>query len=343
MDRNKAQALAEWVRQHHGVIALTSHEYPDGDALGSLLGLYLALKKLGKNVVAFLKGPIPYIYDFLPGLREVWTRPPLFSLDALFLLDATALDRTGFEEKALRAGRVIRIDHHLTGARYDPLDWVDPEAPSTGNLVLELVRTLLGDGGITPEIATNLYTAVMTDTGGFRRSNTTAEAFRSALYLAERGADPFHIAQMVFDRKKPSTFRLLALVLPTLEVVEEGRVAHITIRSRFFKEAGADPAEAEGFVNYPLSLMGVWVGIKFQEERENFWKLSFRGKGFVNLAEVAQALGGGGHFNASGCRMEGTEEEIKTRTLAVLHRYMPQGDHTPPTPARSGEIPSEKA
>ncbi len=311
--------LINRIEREKGEILILSHESPDGDSMGSGLALFLFLRKKGKKAVFLSKDGVPYVYDFLPGANKVLTSYSGHASLAI-LVDASKIDRVGIEPP-YPFDELVRIDHHPVGDTYSPYDILDSSAPSTGNLIFNLLKEW-DYGSITPEIATCLYTALLTDTGSFRYSNATRQAFLDAAELVELGADPAFISRMVYMRKRREGYALLVKVLSRLETAFDGLVAIITIHSRDFAETGALREEANGFTVYPLSLDGVEVGIKLEEDGDREWYISFRGKGKINLSQVALELGGGGHFNASGARMEGTEEEVKSRILEVLARHM---------------------
>jgi len=311
--------LIERFKREQGDILILSHEAPDGDSMGSGLALLHFLRKKGKKVHFLSVDGVPYMYNFLPGAEEVITDYSGIA-DLAVLVDASRVERSGLE-KPYPFKEVIRIDHHLVGEDYSEYDILDPGAPSTGNLIYDLLKAW-DRYAIDPAIATCLYTAILTDTGSFRYSNATEKAFTDAAELVELGADPAMVSRMVYMRKHLTTYRLLLRVLSSLKLDFDGLVAYITILNRDLEETGASRIEAESFVSYPLSLEGVEIGLKFEEEEGNIWRISFRGKGKVDLSKVALELGGGGHFNASGARIEGGMDEVREKVLGVLKRHM---------------------
>lgn len=312
----KVKKLVDLIRKEKGRIALVTHISPDGDAVGSLTGFYLFLKKIGKDVDAILKDDVPYFLDFVPGINEI-KKDFRGKYDLIFLLDASGFERTGFESAP--APKIIRIDHHISGKIYSEYDLIIPEAPSAGSLILKIIREY-DESLLDHDIKTALYTALLTDTASFRHANSFKWAFEDAHYLVSNGLDVTHIASMVFERKHLKTYKLLEKALSTLTL--EGNIGYIVIRKSFFEEVGANPEEIQGFVSYPLSIISADVGVRFSEYPENFWRISLRGKGKVNLALVAEELGGGGHFNAAGCRLEGKESEVIHKVLETIRKYM---------------------
>ncbi len=306
------------IKEEEGRILVISHIDPDGDAVGSVLGLYHFLRLLGKEVDAVIKDPPPQYLDFLPGLEAIQREPrPPYGLT--LVVDASGFDRTGFEEME-GLGDLIRIDHHITGHHYGPWDYLDPKAPSCGLLIYRLIqasdRELL-----TPEIATCLYTALLTDTGAFKYLNRDPEVFEAARDLTRLGANPGRIARLVFQRRRLEAVRLQARALQSLRLALGGRVGYVVVHEEDLQAVNAEPTDTEGLPNLVLSIRGVAVGIMFLQD-QNQWKISFRGKGVVDLALIAEAFGGGGHKNASGCRISGTEEQVVSRVLEAVEQAL---------------------
>ena len=299
---------------------ITSHERPDGDAIGSELALRQILEDLGKESVVYNQDRTPGNYLFLPGSgRIVHELPPLEHFDAAFILDCSDLSRIG--EEALRIGTIpnlIQIDHHLSNGGFFDTRLIDPLASSTAELIFRLIR----DMGLAPtrDVATCLYTAILTDTGGFRYSNTRREALLAAADLVDSGADPQWISENVYEADPPARIRLLAAALPTLAFEEGGRVGSLVVTQKMLSDAGALPEHTEGFVEIPRSIRGVEISVLYAELPDGRFKLSLRSKGKVNVERVARVLGGGGHANAAGCRLEGALPEIRRQVMEAIRR-----------------------
>jgi len=302
----------------HRVFLVTAHERPDGDALGSELALCQLLKGLGKEVVVYNQDRTPEKYLFLPGSGGiVHDLPPLGPFEVAFVLDCSELERVGRE--SARIGTVpnlVNIDHHISNGGFCDVRLIDPQASSTGELIFRLVR----DMGLaaTGEMATCLYTAILTDTGGFRYGNTRRGALLTAADLVAVGADPQWISENVYEADSPARIRLLAAILPTLTLEEGGRVGSLVVMQKALADAGALPEHTEGFVDLPRSIRGVKISILYAELPDGCFKLSLRSKGIVNVERVARAFGGGGHINAAGCRMEGKLSEIRRRVIEAI-------------------------
>ncbi len=290
---------------------ITSHVRPDGDAIGSELALYLALRGLGKKVSVYNQDGVPETYRFLPGAGAVsrdFGRTDDY--DALFVLDCSDLDRIGKSSEKLTAIKyVISIDHHITNGDFSDICILDPRASSTGELVYKLIRELRAD--VTPEIATNLYTAILTDTGSFHYSNTGSESLTIAGELVGAGADPSHIAEQIFESNPPAKIRLFTRAVQTLELQWDGRIGSIFVSREMLGGANATLEHTENFVDFVRAIKGVEVALFFTEMEENKYKISMRSKGRINVEKIAVKYGGGGHVNAAACRISGDLEYVR--------------------------------
>jgi len=296
---------------------IVSHERPDGDAIGSELALYHLLKDLGKKTAVYNQDTVPENYRFLPDSGRIVQEVPKEAFDTAIVVDCSELDRVGKEARRIGAiPKLINIDHHLSNGVFCENTLIDPEASSTGELIGRLIA--YRSWPLTTEIAQCLYTTILSDTGGFRFGNTSAEALRMAAELVARGAVPQWISENVYESQSPAKMHLLAAVLPTLTLDEGGRVGSLTVLRKAFQETGALSEHTGGFVDYPRTIRGVEIAILYVEQSERRFKLSFRSKGSVNVERIARALGGGGHFNAAACRMEGELSDIQQRVLEQI-------------------------
>lgn len=298
-----------------------SHVNPEGDAVGSLLGLASALRTLGKDVVAYSADLIPDPFGFLPGadtvVRSLEGEAPF---DVTFAVDCGQLSRLGHEFLAFEKwGILINIDHHVSNDNFGDINVVDPEASAAAELVFDLLKE--AGINITPDIATNLYVGIHTDTGSFRYSSATPESLEKAGELVRLGADPRKIAVRVYESYPAKKLKLLGKVLNTLELVRDGldgKVATVVASQDMMESVGAGKGDVDGFVNYARSIEGVEVGVLLRECSPRDYKISFRSKGDIDVSSVAQSFGGGGHKNAAGCNVQGTLEEVKKKVIDAL-------------------------
>ena len=300
-------------------VLLLAHLYPDGDVLGSQLGLGLSLRAVGRTVTFACHHAVPAPLLFLPGAREVqqW-KEGAPGHDLVVTLDCPDAGRVGGLLDGCRqpGARVLNIDHHADNRRYGDVNWVDPRAAATGEMVHDLIEAL--DLPLTPEVAVNLYTAIVADTGSFRYSNTTPKTFRVAGRLAEAGADPAWAAIQLYETRQLAGLHLLGRLLGQVETNAEGTIAWLVVDRAH--GAFSDLIEAEDLVTYPRSLGTAKVAVLFRElaGETPMVKVSLRGKGDVNVARIAAALGGGGHPNAAGVVLKGTLAETRGRVLEAV-------------------------
>jgi phosphoesterase RecJ-like protein len=315
------ESLTTAVRQGHRFL-LTSHVNPDGDAVGSEVGLSRVLRKLGKGATIWNRDPTPRIYQALPGSQgiHVGEAPPkgfpdLF--DAAVVLECPSPDRTGLAD-ALAEIKVINIDHHLGNEHYGAINWVETSAPAVGELVFRLARNLNVE--LDRATANALYLTLVTDTGGFRFSNTSPEAFEAAAELVRSGASPEEVAGWLYESQPEAVLRLLGELLATLELHDEGRVATVRITHEMMERAGAVAGDSEGLIDYPRSIRGVSAVALFRELPSGEVKVSLRSRGAVNVEKIARAHHGGGHHNAAGFTSPAGRdpEELATPTAAAL-------------------------
>ncbi len=294
---------------------IVSHISPEGDAIGSSIALALGLEKMGKSVYVLNRDPVPDILKFLPSAKIVTRKIPSGKFDVMFIVDCPNMERTGL--KNLRAKITVTIDHHLLLSQVIPkqsLNLIDPKASATGELVYKLLHSL--HVTIDKAIATNLYTAILTDTGGFRYSNTTPESLKIASRLVAAGADPWEITKEVYENFSFNRLRLVSLCLPTIE--KKGKITSITVTRDMFKKTKTSIEDTENIIDFPRQIKGSEVALLFREDRKNLYKISFRSKGKVNVAKIAKTFGGGGHANAAGCKLTGSLTEVKGKIFKAV-------------------------
>ena len=298
-------------------LLISVHKNPDGDALGSQLALMLALEKSNKTVVAQNIDPVPEIYRFLPASSRIKTgRTVEDRYDAILVLDADP-PRTGLFNGNYPADTRINIDHHITNPAEWPMTWLDSSASATGEMVYDLIQRL--GVPMDHEIALCLYTAIFTDTGSFRYSNTTPKSMRIAAELIEAGADPWLVTENVYESFAYRRIKLLGNVLADMERSEDGRIAWVVVTEELFRRFGASSEDTDNFINFVRSTKGVEVAILFRQTAAAQYKISLRSKGRVDLSGLAQSLGGGGHKNAAGSTVDGTLDAVKKRVIGAVN------------------------
>lgn len=306
--------IAEEIRSSHRFL-IASHENPEGDAIGSIVALGLALKDLGKEVLVLNQDPTPEALSFLPGVEEIVHRVPADgSFDVAFALDCGDKKRLGGEfTKAQKIRKVINIDHHISNSHFGDINLVDPEASATCEIIFDLLRVL--SVPVSPGIAENIYAGILTDTGSFHYSNTSPKTFAVARMCLLAGVEPWKVAEKVYENQPLPRLRLLSLILKTLEVVEGGRISWVWVTRQMMEETGATKDMTEDFINLPRSLKGVEVALLLREVSPVQYRVSLRSRGGVDVARIALAFQGGGHPNAAGCTVEGTLSEVKSKVL----------------------------
>jgi phosphoesterase RecJ-like protein len=316
---NQTQAaVLDAIRQRERFL-VTSHARPDGDAVGSVLALWMVLKEMGKHAEMQLFDRVPLIYRTLPAADQVLSAPALsgsFQPDAVILLECDSIERSRL--KGLEGNCLINIDHHTSGRRFADVNWIDTEASAVGEMVYRLAVT--ANVRITPQMATCLYTALLSDTGSFCYEGTGAGTFALAKSLVELGACPARIAQDVYFSNPASKMRLLGAALTTLQ--REGRIAWLWVTQSDMIRLGAVEEDCEGIVNYAIGISGVDVAVFLRELPDHRVRMSLRSKNRVHVAEVAEMFGGGGHENASGCTLEGPLYAAMDRILDELRRHL---------------------
>jgi phosphoesterase RecJ-like protein len=300
---------------------LTTHEGPDGDAIGSALALASFLRKIGKDVTVHFQDPVPELYAFLPGATTVVHHVPDKHYDVSVVLDIGERKRAGKEFcDFTRVTTTINLDHHLSCDNFADFNLIDSHAAATGILVYKIAHTF--GYRFDSETALCIYVAIITDTGSFRYSNANREAFTIAGEMMDYGINAWDVAEQLYENQPQKRLELLAKCLPTLEVFKDGQAASVTVTCDMYASSGADAELTDGFVNYPRSIRGVEVAIFFRQLDENKFKVGFRSKGKVNVAAFSAALGGGGHHNAAGCTVAGSLAEVKAQVYAIVEKSL---------------------
>ena len=292
---------------------LTSHARPDGDAIGSALACCQILRAMGKQAQVVLRDGVPRIYQPLPFADQVVRADRVNGdYEAAIILECDSIQRTRLE--GLENQFLISIDHHVSGKPFAHVNWIDPKAVATAEMVYRLARE--AGVSISPEIATCLYTAVLTDPGSFMFEGTNEHTFGLARELVLAGADPSRCARNIYFAHSTAKMRLLGAALSNLH--REGSLAWIWVTREQMERFDAKEEDCEGLVNYALSIQDVQVAIFFRELPDGRYRVSLRSKGEDNVAAVAEVFGGGGHACASGCSIDGPLTIAVARILAAL-------------------------
>ena len=295
--------------------AITSHVRPDGDSLGSSLGLYWLLRALDKEVEVTMRDMAPHAYQQLPGADAIRVTPAVDRpYDAVFVIECSDIDRPGLID--LEKQFVVNIDHHSTTALFGAINWIDSTASAVGEMIYNLCKAT--GVRVTKEIAECVYTALLTDTGSFHYSNTTERTFKIASELVRTGIKPAKTAEAIFGSYEWPKIELLSLVLATAKRDETGHIAWMEQTLEMQEQTRASEEDADGFVNYPLSVGEVEATALFKECSPGVYRTSLRSKGDVNVAKVAEQFGGGGHRNAAGCTLKGNLESVERQVVPLL-------------------------
>jgi bifunctional oligoribonuclease and PAP phosphatase NrnA len=290
-----------------------SHAQPDGDSIGSMLAMGMVLGQMGKRVDLVTADRIPAHYRRLPGVDAIFTTQDVHGVyDAAVLLECDSLQRTKL--KGLEGLYQVNIDHHLSGQDFAHLNWIDRDAVSVGEMVYRLARA--AGATLTPELATCFYVTVLTDTGGFCYGAVNASTFALAQELVLAGADPVAIAQDVYFSAPASKLLVLGAALGRLK--HEGRLAWLWVTNEDMVHSGATEEDSDGIVNFGLGVESVEAAVFLRELPEGRIRLSLRSKSEVNVAAIAERLGGGGHENAAGCTLDGPLERALDEILLHL-------------------------
>jgi phosphoesterase RecJ-like protein len=321
--RNEAlERIVAALQDKHKILVIT-HVFPDGDALGSQLSLGNILESLGKKIYYYSEAGCSHLYDFLPHCGNLHSDLPDFkAVDAAIAVDCGDRFRLGRHmETLLQIHPFLVIDHHAGHKEFGDISWVDPSRSSTGEMIYDLA---LGLGAkISQEAAFGMYTAIVSDTGSFKYSSTSARTFRTAAELVAMGVKPSEVAGKLFDNYTVNRLRLLQAVLATLELFEEDKIAMISVTRAILAETSTVPEDTEDFISFPRTLNSVQVAVFLKETAENWVSVSLRSKGTRDVAGIARTFGGGGHRNAAGFRLENrTIDQIRAELLPELKKIL---------------------
>ncbi|MBO4940593.1 MAG: bifunctional oligoribonuclease/PAP phosphatase NrnA [Clostridia bacterium] len=299
-------------------VAIFNHESPDGDALGSAYALKLIINALGKQAEVFLRQGDERTreYKLIKGTEPLGLK--VEDCDLKIAVDCADFDRLG-EMKECFSGNTAAIDHHVTHKEFAEATLVVPDAPATGEIIFDVAEKL----GIemNQDIASNIYLAIICDTGNFKYSSTTSKTHQVAAKLMEKGIDIANLSKQVFDTKSIEYLRAYKMGIDSLELFSNGKIAILAITEKDFEEMGVDEVLIDGIVDLPRSVEGVEVGVYLRERTEGF-KISLRSNGDVDVAQVAVVFGGGGHKKAGGCLIKDSLENAKKKLVEEIEKQL---------------------
>ncbi len=310
------EAIAKSLNEASKILILT-HIDPDGDAIGSVLGLGLALEKLGKKVVMACQDPVPKRFHYLPGSQRI-VPYPFGSFDIVVSLDANDVRRLGKAYSAELFGHLplLNIDHHITNPFFGTLNWVDPQAAATSEMVLELLDEI--PAPIEPDVATCLLNGIVTDTQGFRTASTTPKTLEATLRLQKAGASLHKVMTHALNHHP---FKLLQLWSRLLGRVQfKDGIIWVDKPRSVLDESELGEDYDYGLINFLLGVEGVRIAVVFTEKPGGEVDISLRSVPGIDVSTVAAKLGGGGHPQAAGCRLKGHLEEVKKLVLEELRK-----------------------
>jgi phosphoesterase RecJ-like protein len=303
-------------------ICVVGHIRPDGDCVGSQLGLTLALRNQGKKVVCWNEDSIPQKYEFLDPDRLIQKPRRGLRFDCVVATDAASFERLGKVGQCINNRRVfINIDHHESNTRYADINWVSAREPSSGELIFRLMSA--AKWPVTKPIADCLFTAVSTDTGSFQYPTTQPGTYHVAGELVRRGADLARICDEVYQSYPLSRARLLRHIYSHFHLTHQNQIAYFWLKQADFTRTGAESSDTEGLIDHIRAIAPVVVACVFEELEPELTRISLRSKSEkVNVSEIAGQFGGGGHPAAAGARIAGRPLSVQRRVISAIKKAL---------------------
>jgi len=287
---------------------ISSHARPDGDSIGSQLAMAYALRALGKEATVVNADPASAPLMAFPGVAAIHLAPVVEGdYEAAIIMECGDLGRTGVS--GLERYFVINIDHHPGNTGYGQLTWFDPGAAACGEMVFDLIRAL--EVPLSPEIATHIYLAILTDTGSFHYSSISARTFDICRECLEAGVDPVLVARNVYDSNNMGRLKLFGAVLSSMQIDATGRIAIVYLDHEMARAAGGTYEDTEGLINLPLTVKEIQAVVFFKQDEADQYRVSMRSKGDIDIGAVAKSFDGGGHKNAAGCTVSGPIDALQ--------------------------------
>lgn len=314
--------ITEHIKKTENIL-VTSHTQPDGDAIGSMLSMGVALRSLGKKVTIYNESPIPAIFRFLPSVNLIVdSLDDITAYDTAIILDCGDLERVGKLSRDIdNIPVVINIDHHTTNTEFGTHRLVDSSACATAEIIYRIIKEL--DVPVDKTIANAIYTAILTDTGSFLFQNTNSAAFSISSEMVSKGADPYMVAQYVYATYSLGRLKLLHMVLDTIDISGNGKLSTMYLSQKMLTETGTHLEDIYGLVNYAKHIEDVQVAALIRETTPTVngkcsFHISLRSNGTVDVAQIATKLGGGGHHNAAGFKADSmTINELKDQIFEI--------------------------
>lgn len=317
---NKKLKEAAKALKHAKSVLLTCHERPDGDALGSSLGIAAALKAAGKKAVVVNPSGVQPNLMYLPGAKSVKTSIPKGKFDLAITTDSGDISRMGWDLGELRSsgrvGAILNLDHHKDNTRFGDLNYIDLKSSSSAEVAYDVIKA--AKLPVNKKVALNLYTGIVTDTGSFRYSNTTDKTMRVATDLMSFGINPFVVTEALEMSWPAERVAVIGAVLSTLETGKRGAWASVTADRKTMLAHGDRYDLLDEIVNFPRSIGSVEVAIFFKEIDKGDWRVSLRSKRYLDVGAIANSFGGGGHKFAAGLSLKGTRQEVRNHLIKKI-------------------------
>ena len=311
---NPPADLVQRIKQGQRFV-VASHQRPDGDAIGSAMAMALALRAIGKEATVVTDAIPPVFLQPFPEVPSIRIAPEVTeTYDAALIMECSELSRTGV--KGLDQSPVMNIDHHPGNTGYGAINWVDESAAACGEMAFTLIEAL--GAPLTKDVATHVYLAVLTDTGSFHFSHLTPRTYEIARSCVAAGADPQWIARTHYDSNSLARVRIFGVVMNGMVIVDEGRVALLSITRQTMTDLSGTSDDLEGLINFPLTVKDIEAVAFFKEIGDNDWRVSLRSKGTVDVGAIARWQGGGGHTNAAGCSAKGPLDDVNKQFGQLL-------------------------
>jgi phosphoesterase RecJ-like protein len=315
MNENILETIGYYLKNYNDFL-IVGHKDPDGDAIGSSLAFYKALSEFGKNAIVANTSKISDLYFFLDDTKNIKLLENNEEVQVIITVDSADFERTNLNKDYVRDKILINIDHHPTNTFFGNINYVVPEAAAVGCLIYEILK--FNDIPISSKTAEYLYLSILTDTGSFRYSSTSSNAFKIASELIKLGVKPWKMAYNIYESKKLTTLKLMGLAINTITTYYNDKLAIMYINQGMYKNTNTTSDDTEGFVNIARSVKGCEVGVLLREDKPNYIKVSLRSKDEVDVSKIALTFGGGGHKNAAGFELVGSIEEVKEKLVQAF-------------------------